>query len=130
MRMRNPLKGAIVGLSAVLVFSSAATAQVPQPQSQPKQGNEARSPWKFYPTDRSVGDGGPAPKRDLTGTWAGPGSGSGIPRPQGAEQPSLTPLGVQGRSQNQPLQKLIEQDTNDPNVIYGDAFGVEQNTIN
>jgi len=45
--MRNPLKGAIVDLAAVLVFFSAARAQVPQPQSQPKQGNEARSPWKL-----------------------------------------------------------------------------------
>ena len=128
--MRNPLKGAIVGLAAVLVFSSAARAQVPQPQSQPKQGNEARSPWKFYPTDRAVGDGGPAPKRDLTGTWAGPGSGSGIVNSGGRpEQPSLTPLGQQLMSQNKPLAKFSPAGTNDPQVRYCDPFGVPRNTI-
>ena len=83
--MRDPFTRALIGTMVVLFFSLVATAQIAQPQD--KKGNETRSPWKFYPTDRSVGDGGPAPKRDLTGTWAGPGSGSGIPRPQGAEQP-------------------------------------------
>jgi hypothetical protein len=126
--MRNPFTRAIVIVTGVLVFSSVAAAQMPQ--SQPKQGNEARSPWKFYPTDRAVGDGGPAPKRDLTGTWAGPGSGSGIPGPKGTEQPSLTPLGQQLMSQNKPLAKFSPAGTNDPHVRYCDPFGLPQNMVN
>jgi len=76
--MRNPFIGAILGMGAMLVLSSVTTAQTTQ--SQAKQGNEVRSPWKYYPMDRAVGDGGPAPKRDLTGTWAGPGSGAAVPK--------------------------------------------------
>ena len=123
--MRNPLMGAIVGLAAVLVLSSAAAAQTAQPQA--NQGNETRSPWKFYPTDRSVGDGGPAPKRDLTGSWAGPSSGMAVPRGEPAEKPTLTPLGQQLMSQNKPLGKYSPAGTNDPHVRYCDPFGFPEN---
>ena len=126
--MQNRFGGVILGLAAVLVLASVIRAQMVQPQ--PKQGNEAHSPWKFYPTDRAVGDGGPAPKRDLTGTWAGPGSGSGIINPRAMEQPSLTPLGQQLMSQNKPLGKFSPAGTNDPHVRYCDPFGVPQNMIN
>jgi hypothetical protein len=125
--MQNRFGGVIVSLAAVLVLAPVVRAQVAQ--SQPKQGNEAHSPWKFYPTDRAVGDGGSAPKRDLTGTWAGPGSGSGIVNPRTMEQPSLTPLGQQLMSQNKPLGKFSPAGTNDPHVRYCDPFGVPQNMI-
>jgi hypothetical protein len=125
--MQNRFGGVIVGLAAVLVLIPVVRAQMAQ--SQPKPGNEAHSPWKFYPTDRAVGDGGPAPKRDLTGTWAGPGSGSGIINPRAMEQPSLTPLGQQLMSQNKPLGKYSPAGTNDPHVRYCDPFGVPQNMI-
>ncbi len=75
--MRDPFTRAIVGLAAVLVFSSVAMAQMPQ--SHPQQGTHEGSPWKYNPTDRAVGSGGPAPKRDLSGSWAGPRSGAGVP---------------------------------------------------
>jgi hypothetical protein len=93
------------------------------------QGNQTLSPWKFHPTDRPVGDGGPAPKRDLTGTWAGPGSGMAVPKGEPAEKPSLTPLGQQLMSQNKPLGKFSPAGTNDPHVRYCDPFGVPLNTI-
>jgi hypothetical protein len=125
--MRNPFTGAIASLAAMLVFGSLATAQARQPQA--NQGKETRSPWKFYPTDRAVGDGGPAPKRDLTGTWAGPGSGSAVPRGEPGEKPSLTPLGQQLTSRNKPLAKYSPAGTNDPHVRYCDPFGVPLNTI-
>jgi hypothetical protein len=125
--MRNPFTGAIASLAAMLVFGSLATAQAGQPQA--NQGKETRSPWKFYPTDRAVGDGGPAPKRDLTGTWAGPGSGSAVPRGEPGEKPSLTPLGQQLTSRNKPLAKYSPAGTNDPHVRYCDPFGVPLNTI-
>jgi len=128
--MRNSFVGVIVGLTAVLAFPLVAGAQNAPPQ--PKQGNDARSPWKFYPTDRAVGDGGPAPKRDLSGTWAGPGSGSGIVNPggRGGVQPLLTPLGQQLMSQNKSLGKFSPAGTNDPHVRYCDPFGFPQNMTN
>src|ERR1017187_8294031 len=119
--MRNPLMGAIVGLAAVLVLSSAAAAQMAQPQA--NQATDGRSPWKYYP-DRSTGDGGPAPKRDLTGTWAGPSSGAALPRGKPADKPSLTPLGQQLFDQQKPLGKYSPAGTNDPHVRYCDPFGV------
>jgi hypothetical protein len=134
--MKNRLSRAVLSLAVVLACSSVAIGQTAQ--SQPKQGNQANqaqagnqahSPWKFYPTDRAVGDGGPAPKRDLTGTWAGPGSGSAVPRGEPGEKPSLTPLGQQLMSQNKPLQKFSPAGTNDPHVRYCDPFGVPQNAI-
>ena len=61
--MRSRSIGAIAGGAIVLLLTVLAAAQSNQ------QNNAPRSPWKYYPADRSVGDGGPAPKRDLTGTW-------------------------------------------------------------
>src|ERR1700687_5691278 len=97
MESRNLLTWFFIGMASVLIFSAVAAAQTAQ--SQPNQANGARSPWKYYPTDRAVGDGGPAPKRDLTGNWAGPGSGAANPKGKPEEKPSLTPLGQQLFSQ-------------------------------
>jgi hypothetical protein len=122
--MRNHFFAAITAVSATLfvpLFLAAQTA-APAPAGQ-------LNPWKFHPTDRPVGDGGPAPKRDLTGTWAGPGSGMAVPRGEPAEKPSLTPLGQQLMSQNKPLGKFSPAGTNDPHVRYCDPFGMPLNSI-
>ena len=60
--MRKTYTGVIVSVAGAVLLSALAAAQ----------SNEARSPWKYYPEDARAnkGDGGPAPKRDLTGTWA------------------------------------------------------------
>jgi len=129
--MRNPFLGAVLGLAAMLFFSSGAIAQTAQ--SQPKQANESRSPWKYYPMDRAVGDGGPAPKRDLTGTWAGPGSGAAVPRGTKAQDPTappLTALGKQLYDQSKPIGKYSPAGTNDPHNRYCDPFGFPQNMTN
>src|SRR5512132_2555154 len=95
MTMRKPCTGTIAGLAGVLVLSALAAAQG-------NQNNAPRSPWKYYPADRAVGDGGPAPKRDLSGTWAGPDSGANVPGGRGRgrgnaenQTPPFTPLGQQ-----------------------------------
>lgn len=122
--MRNHFLAAIAAVSATLLlplFLAAQTAP-PAPAGQ-------LNPWKFHPTDRPVGDGGPAPKRDLTGTWAGPGSGMAVPRGEPAEKPELTPLGQQLMSQNKPLGKFSPAGTNDPHVRYCDPFGMPLNTV-
>src|SRR5437879_5682215 len=136
--MRNAFIGAILGLAAMLCFSSVASAQTAQ--SQPKQANEARSPWKYYPMDRAIGDGGPAPKRDLTGTWAGPSSGANVPggfagRGGGrgnAENrtPPFTPLGQQMFARNKPIGEYSPGGTNDPHARFCDPFGFPQNMTN
>ena len=135
--MRNAFTDAIVGLAGVLFFSSLAAAQTVQ--SQPRQGNAAQqsnaahSPWKYYPMDRAVGDGGPAPKRDLTGTWAGPGSGAAVRGGTNAQNPSappLTALGKQLYDQNKPIGKYSPGGTNDPHSRYCDPFGFPQNMTN
>ena len=126
--MQNRVKGAILGLGAILMLSSLAIAQTAP--SQAKQANEPHSPWKYYPMDRAVGDGGPAPKRDLSGTWAGPGSGAAVPKGTNAQDPTgppFTPLGKQLFDQNKPLGKFSPAGTNDPHSRYCDPFGFPQN---
>jgi hypothetical protein len=119
---------AIARVTAVLLLTTLAGAQNNQ------QNNAPRSPWKYYPADRSVGDGGPAPKRDLTGTWAGPASGADAPRslvnPQNPPAPPLTPSGQQLFARNKPLNKYSPAGTNDPHVRYCDADGFPRNMTN
>jgi hypothetical protein len=126
--MRNRFTCAIVGLLAVLVCSSVVMAQMAQ--SKPQQGGGTRNPWKYYPADRAIGDGGPAPKRDLSGTWAGPSSGAGVPGLKEEPAPPLTPLGKQLFDLNKPIGKYSPAGTNDPTVRSCDPFGVPQNALN
>jgi len=123
--MRNHFLAAIAAGSALLFVPLFVAAQT----APPAPAGPALNPWKFHPTDRPVGDGGPAPKRDLTGTWAGPGSGMAVPRGEPAEKPELTPLGQQLMSQNKPLGKFSPAGTNDPHVRYCDPFGMPLNSI-
>jgi hypothetical protein len=110
----------IVGFAAVLALSSVALAQT----AQPGQGTHAAPVWKFDPSDRVIGTGGPAPKRDLGGTWAGPRSGAGVPDNERTDPPMLTPLGKELMEQNKPLGKYSPAGTNDPFVRTCDPFGV------
>ena len=75
MANRNRLTKLLVASLFVLGLSSVAMSQTAD-NSKPQQGGSALNPWKYHPMDRAVGAGGPAPKRDITGTWAGPGSGA------------------------------------------------------
>ena len=125
--MPKTCTGIIVGV-AVAVFLSALAAAQGNAQS-----NEARSPWKYYPEDAraNVGDGGPAPKRDLTGTWAGESSGAGVARLVPPESPPpLTPLGKKLFDQNRAeggRGGITIAESNDPHVRYCDPFGFPRN---
>jgi hypothetical protein len=80
--------------------------------------------------DRAVGPGGPAPKRDLTGTWAGPGSGAAVPKGTNAQDPTgppMTPLGQRLFDMHKPIGKYSPAGTNDPHTRYCDPFGFPQN---
>jgi hypothetical protein len=126
--MRNAFIGATLSLTAVLVLASGAAAQTDN--SQLKKDGAAQSPWKYHPMDRAIGDGGPAPKRDLTGTWAGPSSGAAVPAGINAQQPTappLTALGQQLYQQNKPIGKYSPAGTNDPHSRYCDPYGFPHN---
>jgi hypothetical protein len=121
--MRKASTGVMMGV-AVAVFLSALTAA---------QNNEPRSPWKYYPEDarKNVGDGGPAPKRDLTGTWAGESSGAGVERLVPPESPPpLTDVGKQLFDRNRAeggRGGVTIAESNDPHVRYCDPFGFPRN---
>jgi hypothetical protein len=125
--MRKTCTGIIVGVVVALFLSALAAAQGNA------QGNEARSPWKYYPEDAraNVGDGGPAPKRDLTGTWAGESSGAGVARLVPPESPPpLSPLGKQLFDRNRAeggSGGITIAESNDPHVRYCDPFGFPRN---
>jgi hypothetical protein len=130
--VRKTLACVTVGLVGVLVFSMSAAAQGTGVQS--KTADRASSPWKFHPRDRAIGDGGPAPKRDLTGTWAGPSSGMAVARGpiniQDPPAPPFTPLGKQLFDLNKPIGKYSPAGTNDPHMRYCDPYGFPQNMAN
>jgi hypothetical protein len=119
--MRKTSTGALAGVAGVLLLSALAAAQSDAP----------RSPWKYYPEDAraNVGPGGPAPVRDLTGTWAGESSGAGVRPPIRPESPPpLTPLGKQLFDRNRPQgPTVLVANTNDPHLRYCDPFGFPRN---
>src|SRR5438309_2193025 len=122
--MRHAFFGVVTALAGVVAFASVAVSQTPQ-----SQAKQARSPWVYYPLDTVTGDGGSAPKRDLSGTWAGPGSTDAIPRGAPAEKPSLTPLGQKILSERKPIGRFGPAGTNDPTARYCDPLGFPLNFI-
>lgn len=119
--MRRTCTGILAGLAGAMVLSTLVAAQNDAP----------RSPWKYYPEDARAneGAGGPAPARDLTGTWAGESSGAGVPRLVPPENPPpLTPLGKQlfDRNKAEGTDVLVAE-SNDPHVRYCDPFGFPRN---
>ena len=71
----------------------------------------------------AVGSGGPAPLHDLSGSWAGPRSGAGVPDSKPGDVPPLTALGQQLFGGRKSLQKYDPAGTNDPVVRTCDPLG-------
>ena len=117
--MRKRWTSMIPALAGVLALSSFALAQLPR--SQPATGENSK--WMYNGRNRVSGSGGPAPVHDLTGTWAGPRSGAGVPDFKGAETPSLTPEGQKLFSASKSLGKFSPAGTNDPFVRTCDPLG-------
>jgi len=119
--MRKTCTSIVTGLVGALLLPALAAAQ----------GDAPLSPWKYYPEEARAneGPGGPAPVRDITGTWIGESSGGGVKRLVRPEMPPpLTPEG----------QRLFDQhiveggdvsvsETNDPHYRYCDPFGFPRN---
>jgi hypothetical protein len=119
--MRNMCSGIIVSAASMLLLPALAIAQ----------DDAQRSPWKYYPEEvrANEGPGGPAPVRDITGTWVGESSGGGVKRLVRPEMPPpLTELGqrlfdshiVEGGD-------VSVSETNDPHYRYCDPFGFPRN---
>src|SRR6478672_13193686 len=113
--MRNSLLRSIVGVAAVLAFSSVAMAQGSAPASKDSLYNGNR--LKKDPTP-----GGPAPVHDLSGSWAG------NLTPERPEIPPLTPLGQKLFSLNMPETEVGTGHSNDP-MNTCDPLGIPRNTV-
>jgi hypothetical protein len=107
--MRDRLVGVMV-LAAVLASCSLAMAQ-------------AGLNNNMYNKLKESGPGGPAPKRDFTGSWAGPLVA------QKGDDPSLTPEGQKLFSMNKPEAKFHVAGTNDAFVRTCDPLGFPRNII-
>jgi len=125
--MRKQSVGTMAVVAGVLALSALTAAQ----NGQGAANTPPRSPWKYYPEDAraNTGPGGPAPKRDLTGTWAGESSGAGVKRLIPPETtPDFTPLGRQLYEKNKAEDRNITiAQSNDPHVRYCDPFGFPRN---
>ena len=128
--MRNTSTGIIAGVAGVVLLSALVAAQGNQ-TAQGNQNNAPKSPWKYYPEDARAneGPGGPAPRRDLTGTWAGESSGAGVkPLIRPENPPPLTDLGKTLFSRNKAEgNDVLVAESNDPHVKYCDPFGFPRN---
>jgi len=110
--MRNYLVAAVVGLAAA--FASAAPAMA---QAGAGLNNN------MYNKLKESGPGGPAPKHDLTGSWAGPVTA------QKGDDPSLTPEGQKLFDMNKPEAKFHVAGTNDAFARTCDPLGFPRNII-
>lgn len=119
--MRKTCTGLIASVVGMLLLPALAAAQ----------DHASMSPWKYYPDEvrANEGPGGPAPVRDITGTWVGESSGGGVKRLVRPESPPpLTPAGQALFDQN-----IVEggevsvSETNDPHYRYCDPFGFPRN---
>jgi hypothetical protein len=117
--MRNPFARFVLHLAAVLAFATVAAAQ-----TGPVPGAADPAGYRNTVYDKlNIGPGGPAPRHELTGTWAGPIGG------KPGDEPSLTPLGKQLMSLNKPEATFRVSGTNDPYVRTCDPLGFPRNML-
>src|SRR5882724_1256369 len=116
--MRNVLQRSIVGLAAVLVFSPYASSQTRRPDVAIR-ADEGKTLVDQYSKN---GSGGPAPRRDLTGVWAGPASGKLL------EAPPMTVLGQQIFTSRKNHSQYSEAESNDP-MKSCDPLGFPRNLL-
>jgi hypothetical protein len=109
----------ILGLLILVAASTSALGQAHPAQPSTTENSK----WMYNGRNRVMGSGGPAPVHDLSGTWAGPRSGAGVPDFRQAEFPPLTPVGQKLFSESKSLDKFSPAGTNDPFVRTCDPLG-------
>ena len=114
-------KCAVVALAGILALSAASTVQN-SPNGQAPAGGALGN--TLYNKLQKAGPGGPAPKRDLSGSWAGP-----IQIDSSVVPPPLTPLGQKLLSQNKPEAEYHVADTNDTFARNCDPLGFPRNMV-
>jgi hypothetical protein len=110
--MRDRFATTVVGLLALLVFSPVAPAQT---------GGGAQNTL-YNRLNRDPSTGGPAPRRDLSGSWAGP------LMADRRMVPPMTPLGNQRFALNKPESKFGVAGSNDPWRTC-DPFGFPRSAV-
>ena len=120
MGITTPAKCAAAALAAVLVLSAAAISLHAQGQA-PAGGALANTQYNKL---QNSGPGGPAPKRDFTGSWAGP-----IQIDSSVVPPPLTPFGQKLLSENKPEAQYHVADTNDTFARMCDPLGFPRNMV-
>src|SRR5262245_5839822 len=104
-------------VAAFLALPLIAAAQAPA--AQPAEGGYRNTVYDKL----NIGPGGPAPKRQLTGVWAGPIAA------RAGEQPSLTPLGQKLLSLAKPEATYKVSGSNDPFFRYCDPLGFPRHVM-
>ncbi len=107
-------------LAGVLLCSSASISL--HAQGQAPQGGALGN--TLYNKLQNSGPGGPAPKRDFTGSWAGP-----IQIDMSVVSPPLTPFGQKLLSENKPEAQYHVADTNDTFARMCDPLGFPRNMV-
>jgi hypothetical protein len=116
--MRNPLKRSIAGLAGVLLLSLLAA-----PQSQtPKRPTTPGGPESLYDKLGDTGSGGSAPRRDLTGFWAGRVAAKINP------VPAMTPWGLEQFHSHKNQGDYPVAESNDP-AKSCDPLGFPRNVV-
>jgi hypothetical protein len=115
--MQNVRKRCIVGLVGVLLFSPYALSQTRQPNQ-----NEPGGISDLYDKLVGTGPGGPAPRRDLTGFWAG------RVAQKINEVPPLTPFGQEQFATHKNESQYIVAESNDP-MKSCDPLGFPRNML-
>jgi hypothetical protein len=117
--MRSLIVGVFVALLGALAFSSAAMGQAGSVQA----GGGALNNTLYNKLEKDPSTGGPAPKRDLNGVWAGPLNASAS-----EEIPPMTALGKQRFSLNKPEVTFGTAGGNDP-LKTCDPLGLPRNLV-
>jgi len=111
--MRNLLKSCVVGLAVALIVSPHALAQ-----TSPQPNRSSNSLYSKLGTDT----GGAAPRRDLTGFWAG------LVVPKLNEVPPMTPWGQDQFSLHKNSWQFPVAESNDPSKGC-DPLGFPRNML-
>ena len=116
--MRNVANGCVIGLAGVLLFSWYAWAQNRQ-ANQPIRADDGKT---LYDKANSTGSGGPAPRQDLTGFWAGLISAKLNP------VPPMTAWGQEQFKAHKSHSQYSEAESNDP-MKYCDPMGFPRDIL-